>query len=151
MIYREWQLKDVGEVVELEKKCFTDPWNADMVLSSFNLPQFVGFVAEDGGKVVGYVGATAVFTDCDVLLVAVARWYRTGAKRSFWRSAAEIARQGRVTNRSDFRKSASVIIITETTTRLLWRKIYKDDDCGFKRDMRRQRQNTAYAARLRSE
>ena len=45
MIYREWQLKDVGEVVELEKKCFSDPWNADMVLSSFNLPQFVGFVA----------------------------------------------------------------------------------------------------------
>ena len=76
MIYREWQLKDVGEVVELEKKCFSDPWNADMVLSSFNLPQFVGFVAEDGGKVVGYVGATAVFTDCDVLLVAVAEKYR---------------------------------------------------------------------------
>ena len=76
VIYREWRLKDVGEVVELEKKCFSDPWNADMVLSSFNLPQFVGFVAEDGGKVVGYVGATAVFTDCDVLLVAVAEKYR---------------------------------------------------------------------------
>ena len=58
MIFREWKLSDVGSVVALEKKCFSDPWNADMVLSSFNLPQFVGFVAENDGEVIAYVGAT---------------------------------------------------------------------------------------------
>lgn len=76
MIYRKWELKDIGEVVELEKKCFSDPWNADMVLSSFNLPRFVGFVAEDNGKAVAYLGATTVLTDCDVLLVAVEETHR---------------------------------------------------------------------------
>lgn len=76
MIYRRWELKDIGEVVELEKKCFSDPWNADMVLSSFNLPQFVGFVAEDKGKVAAYLGATNILTDCDVLLVAVEESHR---------------------------------------------------------------------------
>lgn len=76
MIYRKWELKDVGEVVELEKKCFPDPWNADMVLSSFNLPRFIGFVAEENGKVAAYLGATAILSDSDVLLVAVDENYR---------------------------------------------------------------------------
>ena len=66
MIYRKWELKDIGEVVELEKKCFSDPWNADMVLSSFNQPRFIGFVAEENGKVTAYLGATAILSDSDV-------------------------------------------------------------------------------------
>ena len=76
MIYRKWELKDIGEVVELEKKCFSDPWNADMVLSSFNQPRFIGFVAEENGKVTAYLGATAILSDSDVLLVAVDENYR---------------------------------------------------------------------------
>ena len=76
MIFREWKLSDVGSVVALEKKCFSDPWNADMVLSSFNLPQFVGFVAENDGEVIAYVGATRIFDDCDILLVATDEKYR---------------------------------------------------------------------------
>lgn len=76
MIYRKWELKDVGEVVELEKKCFSDPWYADMVLSSFNQPRFIGFVAEENGKVTAYLGATAILSDSDVLLVAVDENYR---------------------------------------------------------------------------
>ena len=73
---RRWQLKDVAAVVELEKKCFSDPWNADMILSSFNLPRFVGFVAEEDGAVAGYLGATRLFEDCEILLVAVDETYR---------------------------------------------------------------------------
>lgn len=76
MIYRKWELKDIGEVVELEKKCFSDPWNADMVLSSFNQPRFIGFVAEENGKVTAYLGATAILSDSDVLLVAVDENFR---------------------------------------------------------------------------
>ena len=76
MIYRKWELKDIGEVVELEKKCFPDPWNADMVLSSFNQPRFIGFVAEENGKVTAYLGATAILSDSDVLLVAVDENFR---------------------------------------------------------------------------
>ncbi len=76
MIFRKWELKDVGEVVALEKQCFSDPWNADMILSSFNLPRFIGFVAEVDGKVAGYLGATRLFEDCEILLVAVDNVYR---------------------------------------------------------------------------
>ena len=47
MLVREWQAADIGEVARIEKASFSDPWNTDMILSSFNLPRFTGLVAEE--------------------------------------------------------------------------------------------------------
>ena len=76
MLIREWEIKDIAEVAAIEKASFSDPWNTDMILSSFNLPIFTGLIAEENGKVVGYIGATHVFEDGEILLVAVEKTHR---------------------------------------------------------------------------
>ena len=107
-----------------------------------------------------------MFTDCDVLLVAVAEKYRRQgiAKGLFGKLFDALVSDGgekvflevRSRNRAA-RECYESLGFSEIGVRNNYYGdddaviIYKDDDCGFKRDMRRQRQNTAYAARLRSE
>lgn len=76
MLAREWQIKDLGEIARIEKASFSDPWSTDMLLSSFNLPRFVGLVAEENGIVTGYIGSTFIFEDAEILLVAVDEKHR---------------------------------------------------------------------------
>lgn len=71
MLIRKWQESDLERISELEKECFSDPWNYAMLRSSFLLNNFCGLIVEKEGKIVGYVGATYIFEDGEILLVAV--------------------------------------------------------------------------------
>ena len=64
---RKWEEKDCFAVSEIEKLCFPDPWTEEMVLGSFSDDYFHGYVAENRGKVIAYVGLSIVFDTADII------------------------------------------------------------------------------------
>lgn len=76
MIYRQWKYEDVAEIAALEKLCFSDPWNYQMLADSFMSSNFKTVLCEVDGKVVGYAGAVLSFDEADIALVAVDENYR---------------------------------------------------------------------------
>lgn len=76
LIFRKWRLEDCARIAEIEKICFSEPWNEEMIESSFREEHFFGTVVEIEGKVSAYVGLSVVFDTADVLLIAVLPEFR---------------------------------------------------------------------------
>ena len=88
-----WERSDLAEIAELEKKCFDDPWNEEMLSASFSDENFFGFTAKTNGKVIGYIGVSSVFETADLLLIAVEENYRKeGVGRMLIERAIEAAK-----------------------------------------------------------
>ena len=66
----------VAQVAELEKLCFSDPWSEKSVASELNNALALWLVAEDSGRVAGYVGSQTVMGESDMMNVAVHPDYR---------------------------------------------------------------------------
>ena len=63
----------VTQVAELEKRCFgSAAWSEKSVASELTNELALWLVAEDEGRVVGYVGSQTVFPETDMMNVAVA-------------------------------------------------------------------------------
>lgn len=79
MLLRKWKYEDILRISEMEKECFPlEPWNFQMLASSFGSENFVGIIAEDGGEILGYGGITVAADSADIDNVAVAEPYRCG-------------------------------------------------------------------------
>ena len=61
----------VAQVAELEKICFSDPWSENSVASELKNHLSCWLVAEEDGKVAGYVGSQTVIDESDMMNVAV--------------------------------------------------------------------------------
>ena len=61
----------VAQVAALEKICFSDPWSEHSVASELKNPLSCWLVAEEDGKVAGYVGSQTVIDESDMMNVAV--------------------------------------------------------------------------------
>lgn len=73
----------IAQIAALEKQCFSDPWSEVSVRSELSNPLSDWLVAEDGGKVVGYVGSQSVAPEADVMNLAVApEWRSRGIGRA---------------------------------------------------------------------
>ena len=73
----------IAQIAALEKQCFSDPWSETSVRSELSNPLSLWLVAEDGGKVVGYVGSQSVAPEADVMNLAVApEWRSRGIGRA---------------------------------------------------------------------
>ncbi len=66
----------VSSIVELEKLCFSDPWNEEAVGSELNNPLSCWVVAMDGDRLAGYVGSQSVLGWADMMNLAVHPDYR---------------------------------------------------------------------------
>ena len=66
----------VAQVAELEKLCFSDPWSEKSVASELNNPLAFWLVADDNGRVAGYIGSQTVVGESDMMNVAVHPDYR---------------------------------------------------------------------------
>ena len=73
---RKWEIADNERIAALERECFEDPWNKQMLDGTVNAGNFYGLVEEAEGVVVGYIGAAYDLWDVEILLVAVAEDYR---------------------------------------------------------------------------
>ena len=66
----------VGAVASLEELCFSDPWSIKSIQSELTNPLSCWIVAEDEGKLVGYVGSQSVLGWADMMNLAVHPDYR---------------------------------------------------------------------------
>ncbi len=66
----------VGQIAELEKICFSDPWSEKSVASELSNPLSLWLVAVEGARVVGYIGSQTVEGEADMMNVAVHPEYR---------------------------------------------------------------------------
>ena len=66
----------VASIAELEKLCFSDPWNEEAVSSELNNPLSCWVIAMDGDRLAGYVGSQSVLGWADMMNLAVHPDYR---------------------------------------------------------------------------
>jgi ribosomal-protein-alanine N-acetyltransferase len=76
MIITNMREQHVSQVAELEKLCFSDPWSENSVASELDNQLALWLVAEDNGRVAGYVGSQTVLGESDMMNVAVHPDYR---------------------------------------------------------------------------
>ena len=76
MIITKMTQQHVAQVAELEKLCFSDPWSEKSVASELNNPLAFWLVADDNGRVAGYIGSQTVVGESDMMNVAVHPDYR---------------------------------------------------------------------------
>ena len=61
----------VAQIAELEKICFSDPWSENSVASELKNKLALWLVAEEEGRVSGYIGSQTCGDESDVMNVAV--------------------------------------------------------------------------------
>ena len=76
MIIRTMESKDIKDIAELEKVCFSDPWSENSIASELENRLSYWLVAEEEGRVVGYVGSQSVLDGADVMNLAVSPEFR---------------------------------------------------------------------------
>ena len=73
---RRMTASDVNSVCEIERECFTRPWNEQNFLDSLNNGCSVFFVSVDGGIITGFIGADNVGGEVYISNVAVREKFR---------------------------------------------------------------------------
>lgn len=63
--------KDIPEVAELEKACFSMPWTERSLAESLIRPAYHMFAAKENDKVVGYIGTYMAADELNITNVAV--------------------------------------------------------------------------------
>ena len=61
----------VVQVAELEKRCFPDPWSEKSIVSELSNKLALWLVAEEDGRVAGYIGSQTCCDESDMMNVAV--------------------------------------------------------------------------------
>lgn len=61
----------VVQIAALERACFSMPWSENSVRSELDNPLSLWLVAEEDGRVLGYVGSQTVMGESDMLNLAV--------------------------------------------------------------------------------
>lgn len=73
----------IAQIAALEKRCFADPWSEASVRSELSNPLSYWLVAQEDGKLIGYVGSQSVPPEADVMNLAVApEWRNKGIGRA---------------------------------------------------------------------
>ena len=67
----EMNADHVASVAQLEKLCFSDPWSEKSIASELTNKLALWLVAEEDGKVAGYIGSQTVPDESDMMNVAV--------------------------------------------------------------------------------
>ncbi len=66
----------IQAVAELEKQCFSLPWNEAMLRPELSNPLSLWLVAVDEDRVIGYIGSQSVCAEADMMNIAVSATYR---------------------------------------------------------------------------
>lgn len=61
----------VAQIAALEALCFSDPWSENSIASELKNPLSLWLVAEQEGRVLGYIGSQTVMGEADMMNVAV--------------------------------------------------------------------------------
>ena len=76
-IVREMKLSDIDSVVDIEKKSFPIPWTKGTFISEIKRNKLARYyVAEVGGRVVGYAGMWLIMNEAHITNIAIHPEYR---------------------------------------------------------------------------
>ena len=76
MEIRKMTAREVPQVAELEKLCFSQPWSEKSVAGELENPLSLWLVAMEGESLAGYVGSQTVMDETDMMNLAVAPEFR---------------------------------------------------------------------------
>ena len=68
--------ENVSAVAELERRTFSDPWSEESLLGMTDGGAYHLICAEDGGEVCGYIAASSVAGESEILRIAVSERHR---------------------------------------------------------------------------
>ena len=71
MEIKKWEYTDNKLVTTLSKKCFDNFWSFEMVSDTFTQDNFIGFVAKENEKLLGFIAMVHCLDECEIELVAV--------------------------------------------------------------------------------
>lgn len=71
ILIRAMQAKDTEEVAYLEKQIFSRPWSRQGFLDALHLGNTIFLVAEENGKILGYIGMYVALEEGEITNVAV--------------------------------------------------------------------------------
>lgn len=71
MTFREMQVDDLDQVVEIENSLFSVPWTKEGFFTFLIKDENMFFVVEEKGKILGYCSMQTVLDEGDILNVAV--------------------------------------------------------------------------------
>ena len=66
----------IQQIADLERACFSAPWDEASVASELDNDLALWLVAVDGNRVAGYVGSQSVMGEADMMNIAVDAQYR---------------------------------------------------------------------------
>ncbi len=76
MIIRPWLYEDNKEIFALKNECFENFWSYTTLSDTFMQDNFVGFVAIDNDKIIGFIALVWCVDECEIELIAVKNEYR---------------------------------------------------------------------------
>lgn len=76
MYIRSMTIQDIPFVAQIESKCFSEPWNENMLLAEINNPNATFFVCEQNDTIIGYGGYIFTLDEGDIMDVAILPDYR---------------------------------------------------------------------------
>ena len=76
MEIRPWIFKDNKEIFSLENECFENFWSFKTISDTFLQDNFIGFVAVENGKIIGFIATVWCVDECEIELIAVKKEYR---------------------------------------------------------------------------
>ena len=65
------QPEHIGQMAEIEKLCFSEPWSEDTIRDELDTPLSRYFVCAEGDRVLGYIGTRILLDQCDITNIAV--------------------------------------------------------------------------------
>ena len=72
MWIRPIEKTDIPALAELEKTCFTDPWNENMLTDMLNNKFDETYLVEDCGKTIGYVNLRTLGDESELMRICIA-------------------------------------------------------------------------------
>ncbi len=76
MEIRPWIYQDNKEIFSLENECFENFWSFETISDTFMQDNFIGFVAIENNKIIGFLATVWCIDECEIELIAVKKEYR---------------------------------------------------------------------------
>ncbi len=76
MEIRPWIYQDNIEIFSLSNECFENFWSKETIADTFLQDNFIGFVAVEDNKIIGFISTVWCIDECEIELIAVKKEYR---------------------------------------------------------------------------
>lgn len=97
ILFKEANISQVDALVEIEKRCFSEPWNRDMIISEINneITKFICIFKDD--ILIGFISIWIIIDEMHINNIAVdVDWQGNGYAGEMMYKAVEIAEKNEI-------------------------------------------------------